>query len=124
MENIVYKEKSYKIIGACMEVHTKLGFGLLEILYKDALAIEFEMRGIPFEREKMFKVFYKSHELPHAYNADFVVYGDIIIEVKAQKDIVDAWIKQTLNYVAIAKSPLGLIVNFGRESLQHKRLVL
>ncbi len=124
MENIIYKEKSYKIIGACMEVHSSLGFGLLEILYKDALEIEFKLRGIPYEREKDFKVFYKSHELVHSYNADFVVYGDIILEVKAQKDIVDAWIKQTLNYIGIANSPLGIIVNFGRESLQQKRVVL
>ncbi len=107
-----------------MEVHNTLGYGLLEVLYKDALEIEFKIRGIPYEREKALKVFYKSQELPHLYFADFVVYGDIILEVKAQKDIVDAWIKQTLNYLGIAKSPLGLIVNFGRESLQQKRLVL
>ena len=124
MSQIIYKEKSYQIIGICMEVHRILGPGLLEIVYKDALEYEFRQKKIPYEREKKYEVIYKDIILPHYFYADFVVYEDIILELKAVSGIVDEFIKQTLNYVAIAKSPLGLIVNFGGGSLQYKRLVI
>lgn len=124
MTNLVYKEESYKIIGLCMEVHRELGRGLLEAVYKDALEYEFKINHIPYEREKAYEVLYKDIILPHQFYADFVVYGNIILEVKARSKIVDEFTKQTLNYLAIAKSPLGLLVNFGEPSLTHRRLVL
>ena len=123
MSKLRYAEKSYPIIGACMEVHKILGPGLLEIVYKDALEYEFRKRGIPYEREKKYEVPYKGIILPHYFYADFVVYGDVILEVKAVSGIVDAFVKWTLNYMALGKCPLGLIVNFGAASLQYKRLV-
>ncbi len=124
MSKIIYKEESYKIIGLCMEVHRELGRGLLEIVYKDALEYEFQLNHIPYEREKCYDVSYKGITLPHQFYADFVVYGNIILEIKARSKIVDEFVKQTLNYIAIAKSPLGLIVNFGEPSLTYKRIVL
>ena len=121
----LYKhEEYYKIIGLCMEVHKVLGGGLLEAIYKEALEIEFKNHGIPYEREKEFKIYYKETLLKKRFYADFVVCNDIILEVKATKLIIDENIVQTLNYLAITKNKLGIIANFSTKSLQQKRLVL
>ena len=118
------QKESYEIIGICMEVHRILGRGFLEIVYKDALEYEFNVRGIPYEREKLYEIQYKEIILPHKYYADFVVFDNIILEVKAQKGIVDEHYRWVINYLAISKCPLGIIVNFGEDSLVTKRLIL
>jgi GxxExxY protein len=121
----LYKhDEYYKIIGLCMEVHRVLGGGLLEAVYKEALEIEFKENKIPYEREKEFIINYKNHQLSKKFYADFVVYHEVILEVKATKIIVDSDIAQTLNYLAITKNKLGIIANFSLNSLQQKRLVL
>ncbi|HCQ12427.1 GxxExxY protein [Flavobacterium sp.] len=121
----LYKqEEYYKVIGLCMEVHRILGGGLLEAVYKEALEIEFTNHNIPFEREKEFIIEYKGHTLKKRFYADFVVYDEIILEVKATKLLVDDNIVQTLNYMNITKSGLGILANFSNKSLQHKRVVL
>jgi GxxExxY protein len=107
-----------------MEVHRVLGGGLLEAVYKEALEIEFKSHNIPFEREKEFIINYKEHQLSKRFYADFVVYDEIILEVKAIKIIIDENIAQTLNYMSITKSGLGIIANFSLKSLQQKRLVI
>lgn len=120
----LYREdETYKIIGACMKVHQELGSGLLEIIYKDALEIEFRANDIPFVREKEFVVTYRGIVLPHRFNADFVVYDDIILEVKAVKEFSNEHIAQTLNYMKLSDSEIGLLVNFQNKSLTHKRLI-
>ncbi len=118
------QNESYTIIGVCMEVHRQLGKGFLEIVYKDALEYEFKKRGIPYEREKKYEINYKDTILPHHFFADFVVYDQIILEAKAQKGIADKNVRWVLNYLAISKCPLGLIVNFGEDSLKTKRVIL
>ena len=123
MTDLIYKEEFYKIIGICMEVHRQLGRGFLEILYKDALEYEFRKNNIPFEREKGYEISYKEIILQHKYYADFVVFDKIILEVKAVNGIIDEFIKQTLNYLSASKNKLGIIVNFGEDSLKYKRLV-
>ena len=123
MENILHKEESYKIIGLCMEAHNNLGAGFLEIVYKDALMHEFNKANIPFEREKMFEVTYKGIILPHKFYADFVVYGNIILEVKGVAAIADEFIAQAINYLKVSKNQLALIVNFGELRLTYKRIV-
>jgi len=91
MENLIYKEEAYQIIGKCMEVHNNLGAGFLEIVYKDALQLEFKRAGIPFQREVQYKVNYKGIILPHHFYADFVVFDKIILEIKAlSKGFADA----------------------------------
>ena len=121
----LYKhDEYYKIIGLCMEVHRILGGGLLEAIYKEALEIEFKNHNIPYEREKEFTIDYKEHQLKKKFYADFVVYDEIILEVKATKLIVEENIAQTLNYMCITKSGLGIIANFSLKTLQQKRLVL
>jgi len=119
-----YQEESYEIIGICMEVQRILGKGFLEIVYKDAIEYEFNKKGIPYEREKKYEIEYKDIILPHHFYADFVVHDKIILEVKAQKGIVDNHYKWVINYLATSKCKLGLLVNFGEEYLDTKRLIL
>ena len=124
MEIHYKEEETYKIIGLCMEVHRNLGPGLLEIIYKDALEIEFRENNIPFVREKEFIVEYKGIILPHKFNADFVVNEDIILEVKAIKEFSNEHVAQILNYIKLSNSGIGLLVNFQTKSLQYKRYVI
>jgi len=124
MDDIYLKEESYKIIGLCMEVHRILGKGHSEVVYKDALEYEFKINSIPFEREKIYEIEYKEIILPRKYVADFVVYDEIIFEVKAISQLTNSDIKQTLNYLASSKNKLGLLTNFGEDSLKYKRIIL
>jgi GxxExxY protein len=123
-DRLIYREESYKIIGLCMEVHGILGKGHSETVYKDALEYEFSINQIPFSREKSYKIEYKDIILPRGFNADFVVYDKIILESKAIENLTNSHVKQTLNYLAASKLKLGLLVNFGENSLTHKRVVL
>ncbi len=121
---LIYKEESYRIIGLCMEAHGILGKGHSELVYKDALEYEFSVNQIPFSREKSYKIQYKDIILPRRYNADFVVYDKIILELKAIESLTNGHIKQTLNYLAASKLKLGLLINLGEDSLAHKRIIL
>lgn len=122
--NFPLKDETYKIIGLAMEVHKNLGKGFLEIIYKDALELELQWANIPYEREKPFKIEYKGFPLKRFYIADFIGYGKIVIEVKSQDEIIDENYKQTINYLAVSKLNIGLILNFGSDSLTFKRVIL
>jgi len=124
MGEVIYREESFKIIGLCMEVHRELGKGHDEIIYKDALEFEFGQNQIPFSREKEYLIHYKTIILRHKYFADFVVFDKILLEAKAAETLTEAHCKQVLNYVAASKLKLGLLVNFGEDSLVYKRIVL
>jgi GxxExxY protein len=112
------------IIGLAFEIHTLLGKGFLEIVYKDAIEYELRQREIVFEREKEYIISYKDIILPHKFFADFVVFGQVIVEVKAQVGIVDAHYSQTINYLRVSGCKVGLILNFGEDSVKVKRVVL
>ena len=107
-----------------MEIHRELGKGYDEVIYKDALVVELQRARIPFERELKYEISYKGVILPHLYRADFVVWNKILFEAKAVERLTEAHIKQVLNYLAVAKLELGLLVNFGADSLEWKRVVL
>jgi GxxExxY protein len=124
LEKYPFQEETYKLIGVCMEVHKNLGKGFLEVVYKDAVQYELKKMNIEFEREKKFEIAYKDIILPHYYIADFVAFGKIIIEVKAQENVAENHYKQVINYLAASKLKLGLIINFGEESLKFKRVAL
>ncbi len=124
MAELIYKNESYKIIGKCMEVHNNLGAGFLEIVYKDALELEFRKANIPYEREKMYEVNYKGVILSHKFYADFVVYDKIILEIKGVSGIAEEFTAQALNYLKVSGNRLALIVNFGELNLNYKRIVL
>lgn len=122
--NVLYKDESYAIIGACFEVYNKLGNGFLEAVYQEALEIEFSLRGIPCRREVRFTIDYKGHILKKEYIADFVCYDKIIVEVKAVANLISEHSSQVLNYLNASEHRLGLLVNFGETSFRQKRIVL
>jgi len=122
MTKILFKELSYKIIGAAMEVHRILGTGFLEAVYEAALAHELTLRGIPFERQQRLPVTYKGHPVGH-YVADFVIDGQIILELKAVSSLTKMHEAQGHNYLAATGLRLAILLNFGAESLQQKRIV-
>ena len=116
-------EQTYAIIGAAMEVHRELGPGFLEAVYQDALAVELELRSIPFERERLLPVHYKGRLLPSFYRADFICFGEIIVETKALDALAGIHEAQTINYLKATGIQRALLLNFGTASLQHKRLI-
>ena len=122
--DLIFKEEAYKIIGICMEVHNNLGAGFLEIVYKDALEYELKRTGIFYEREKEYLVNYKGIILPHRFYADFVVFDEIILEVKGKSGIAEEDLAQAINYLKVSGNKLALIVNFGELKLRYKRVVL
>ncbi|RMF57027.1 MAG: GxxExxY protein [Calditrichaeota bacterium] len=124
MDQLIYKEESYKIVGACIEVHKVLGAGFLEAVYQEALAIEFQRRGIPFEQEKELEIRYKDIILTKKYYADFICYNKIILELKAMDGLRPEHVAQVLNYLKATGYKLGLLINFGTRSLEYQRIVL
>jgi len=124
MEQILYKTEVYQIVGICMQVYNTLGYGFAEIVYKDAMQIEFIERTMNYQREKEHCISYKNQLLSRKFFTDFTINDSIIVEVKANKDgITDEAISQTLNYLRASGLRLGLIINFGKTALQYKRLV-
>lgn len=122
---IVYKEESYKIVGAAFKVYNTLGRGFLEAVYQEALEIEFQKQGIPYEREKELKIQYDGVELKQTYKADFVCFGKIIVELKAVNALDDAHRSQVYNYLHATGYKLGLLLNFGCSGeLGKERIVL
>ena len=124
MAELLYKKEVFQVVGFCMEIHRELGKGHDEIIYKDALVTELNRAGIPFLREKNYEITYKGVILRHYYYADFVIWDRILFEAKAVEKLTDAHINQVLNYLAASKLRLGLLVNFGGDSLEWKRVVL
>jgi len=107
-----------------MEVHNNLGKGFSEIVYKDALEVEFNREGILYEREKEYLVNYKGVILPHKFYADFVVFDNVILEIKSVSKIADEHIAQAINYLKVSQNKIALVVNFNEDKLQYKRLIL
>lgn len=123
MEKFIFKNETYKIIGAAMEVHRVLGSGFLEGVYQEAFEIELVKQGIPFQREKKLNIFYKDVKLQKEYYADFYCYDGIIVELKAQKELNGVHEAQLLNYMTATDTKVGLLINFGQTSLEYKRMV-
>ena len=121
LNEIIFQEESYRIIGAAIEVHTELGNGFAEPVYQEALAIEFEIRGIPYEKEKQLKISYKNRILKKHYQSDFVCYDKIIVEAKALSQLTSDHESQVLNYLKATSFRLGLLINFGESRLVYKR---
>jgi len=121
---ILFKEESYRIIGACFEVYKEKGCGFLEAVYQECLAIEFAEQGIPFVEQPKLQLSYKGRELKQAYQPDFICFGEIIIELKAVKTLADEHRAQTINYLKATGKQLGILVNFGHHpKIQSERFV-
>lgn len=117
--------EGYAVMGAVFEVHRVLGGGLLEEVYQEALEIEFELQGIPFAANEQLKFYYKDRLLRKWYVPDFRVYGQIALEIKSLKQISPEHEAQLLNYMRIARQPVGYLVNFGPiGKVEWKRFVL
>jgi GxxExxY protein len=123
MDDYLYAEESYKIIGILFEVHKNLGKGFSEIVYKDALEYEFNIQNIFFEREKEYSVKYNDSILKHKFYADFVVFGKIILEIKTVECFNNIHYNQCLNYLKISGNELSLLVNFNANSMEYKRII-
>jgi len=115
---------TYRIIGASMEIHNIIGKGFSEAVYKDCLCIEFETRKIFFAKEKLFEIVYKGVKIPHHYFADFIIENKVVLEIKAHSSLLEEHTKQVLNYLAASDCKVGLLVNFGENSLKYKRIIL
>ena len=122
---ILFKQESYNIIGAAFHVYNQMGFGFLEAVYQECLELEFIKRGIPYDREKELKINYDGIELRQTYKADFVCYGEIIVELKAVSMLDSSHRAQVYNYLHATGYRLGLLLNFGSDSeLERERIVL
>ena len=117
------KQETHKIIGCAMEVHNELGPGFLEAVYQEALELEFQMQGVPYLRETRLQLQYKGHPLKKTYKPDFFCFNKIIVELKASAGLTSDDLAQGLNYLKAAKVQLGLLLNFGKERLEFKRMV-
>ena len=124
--NTVYlADETYAVVGAAMEVYYKLGPGFLEPVYQQALAIELELRGIPFRREERFTISYKGRMLDKEYVADFFCFDQIIVELKAVNQLSPIDWAQVINYLKITGCRVGLLFNFGSHGrLEWKKLVI
>ena len=123
-EGLIYKEESYAIIGACMAVYKSKGCGFLEPVYHECLAIEFEIRGIPFASKPLQTLQYRGRTLVQTFAPDFVCYDKIILEIKAASALVDEHRAPVLNYLSATGCELALLVSFGHyPRLEYERLL-
>jgi len=114
---------TYAIIGAAMEVHRQMGRGFLEPAYQEAMGLEMTGRQIPFQREVQLTIRYKGQPLRCTYRADFICFENVIVEIKALGQITGVERAQLINYLRATGFRVGLILNFGAESLQYERVV-
>ena len=124
MKDLVDRDpRTYAIIGAAMEVHKQLGCGFLEPVYQEAFTIELTARNIPFRREVGLPVRYKGQLLETGYRADFVCFDSVVIELKALARMSGTEEAQIINYLKATAYEVGLLLNFGARSLEHRRFV-
>lgn len=116
--------RTYRINGAAMEVYNILRRGLLENIYCEALAIEFELRQIPFVSQVPCQIRYKDRPLTGFHRIDFLCFGEVVVEVKAISALTPAEEAQILNYLALSDKRVGILLNFGARSLEYRRYVL
>jgi GxxExxY protein len=122
---IMFKEEGYKLMGAAFEVYNEQGYGMAEEIYQQSLEIELALRGIPFQSKEELTVFYKGQPLSTHYKPDLFAFGGIVVELKAVAELTSDHEAQVLNYMRVARQPVGYLINFGRKGgLQWKRFIL
>ena len=124
MNDLIYKDEVYAIVGAAFEVHKELGCGFLEAVYQEAFQVELQSRKIPFVFQKQLTLFYKGQRLVKEYYADIVCYNNIIVELKALDQLTTNATAQIINYLKASHLKVGVLINFGSSSLEWKRYVL
>jgi GxxExxY protein len=124
LTELLLKDEVYSIVGAAIEVHKELGFGFLEAVYQEAMEIELKKRSIPYEVQVPLSISYKGLQLKKGYIADFICYGQIIVELKALEGLSGREEAQLLNYLKASAFRVGLLINFGNSpKLDWKRFV-
>ena len=125
MPDILYKEESYAIVGACFKVYNDKGCGFLEPVYQECCEIEFEYQHIPHLAQKELQLTYREQILKQHYKPDFICFGKIIVEIKAVSTLTDEHRAQLMNYLNATRLKLGILVNFGHHhTLEYERIVL
>ncbi|BDS06454.1 GTP-binding protein [Oceaniferula spumae] len=122
--SLLFKDESYALRGACFEVYKDKGSGFLEDVYQECLEIEFTLQGIPFAAQSPLGLSYKGKPLRQSYKPDFICYDEIILEIKAAKNIDDTHRAQVHNYLKATNKRLGLLINFGHHpKVQIERII-
>jgi GxxExxY protein len=122
MAELVHAEATFAIIGAAMEVHRELGPGFLEGIYQRGMEAELHRRGMRFESQRRIQVSYKGESLGE-HVLDLVVDDKVVVELKAVKELTEQHLAQILSYVRASRLPIGLLINFAKRSLQHRRVI-
>jgi GxxExxY protein len=121
----MYEDEGYKLMGAAFEVYNQLGYGMAEDVYQQSLESELELRSIPFVAKQPLILVYKGRPIKTHYEPDFFVFGAIIVEIKATKELISEHEAQRFNYMRIARQPVGYLINFGcKKQLDWKRFIL
>lgn len=125
MGEIIYREESYRIQGACFEVYREKGSGYVEPVYQECLELELGLQGIPFDPQRRLALTYKGYPLTQGYIPDLVCFDKIIVELKAVRELTDEHRAQVYNYLKATGCRLGLLVNFGHyPKAEIERIVL
>ena len=123
MGDFIYKEETYRILGACFEVYQEKGCGFLEPVYQECMEIELGLQHIPFVAKHPLRLAYKGHPLRHTYEPDLVCFDKVVVELKAVSTLTDEHRAQLLNYLNASGLEVGLLVNFGHyPGLEYQRL--
>jgi GxxExxY protein len=123
MTDVLFKDQSYKIVGACFEVYNQKGFGFTEPVYQECLEIEFAIQGIPFVAQPEIQLAYKGKQLNQHFKPDFICFEKIIVEIKSVSNLIDAHKAQALNYLNATDFELAILVNFGQfPKLAYERI--
>ena len=124
MNNLLFKDEVYSVIGAAIDVHRELGPGFLEAVYQEAMEIELATRSVPFSAQVPLQVQYKGKPLEKEYIADLLCYDQIIVELKALDKLTGKEQAQVLNYLKATACRVGLLINFGSTGkLEWKRFI-
>jgi GxxExxY protein len=119
------EQEGYDLMGAAFEVYNEEGHGFLEDVYQECMEIELRIRNVHFESQCELKLFYKDHQLRKKYIPDFIVFDEIVVEIKAVKKLLPEHEAQLINYLKATKKRVGYLINFGRSSeLEWKRIII
>lgn len=125
MSKLILERETYEILGACFEVYREKGCGFLEAVYQECLALEFNLRGVPWRAHVPLNLSYKGHPLQKRYEADFICFERVLVEIKAVSALADEHRAQLQNYLHATGLSVGLLVNFGHfPKAEHERFVV
>jgi len=124
MDELVFREEVYAVVGAAIEVHRELGAGFLEAVYQEAMERELALRGIAFESQRELLIQYKGQPLGKSYVCDLLCFDKVLVELKAMDRLTGREESQLINYLKAANLPVGLLINFGSHGkLEWRRLI-